>query len=217
MAEATSQISMLGTSSVRSVPISADWWLTHLLVIAKCNVFNGNNLIIWERTIEAALKPRRLLHHLTDDGPSEDHPTFPQWLLAEEIVFAWLLESIAPEQMSRFVSYETSKKLWEAIRRSHSNRGDKAKIIDLIIKSYTLKQGDRSILAFSNKLTIHTKLDHCHPKSTDPVATAREATNRLCQLLQGLRPGVNSSTEKKNLSSTKLSLSSCRTKAGFSL
>ena len=35
---------------------------------------------------------------------------------------------------------------------------------------------------------IHTELDHCYPQSTDSVAKAREDTNRLCQLLQGLRP-----------------------------
>ena len=99
------------------------------------------------------------------------------------------LDSIAPEQMARLISYDTSKKVWEAIRRSHSKRGDKARIIDLIIKSYTLKQGDGDILIYSNKLRdIHTELDHCYPQSTDSVARAREATNRLCQLLQGLRP-----------------------------
>ena len=91
--------------------------------------------------------------------------------------------------MARFISYDTSKKLWEAIKRSHYKRGDKAKIIDLIIKSYTLKQGDRDILKYSNELRdIHTELDHCYPQSTDSVTRAREDTNRLCQLLQGLRP-----------------------------
>ena len=88
-----------------------------------------------------------------------------------------------------FISYDTSKKLWEAIRGSHSKRGDKAKIIDLIIKSYNIKQGDRSVLTYSNELRdIHTELDYCHPQSTDPVARAREDTNCLCQLLQVLRP-----------------------------
>ena len=57
-------------------------------------------------------------------------------------MFAWLLDSIAPEQMARLISYDTSRKLCEAIRRSHFKRGDKAKIIDLIIKSYTLKHED---------------------------------------------------------------------------
>ena len=85
--------------------------------------------------------------------------------------------------------YDSSKQLWEAIRRSHSKRGNKAKIIDLIIKSYTLKKGEKDVLTYSNELRdIHTELDHCYLISTDPVARAREATNRLCQFLQGLRP-----------------------------
>ena len=189
MAEEVPQTPTKVTSSVRNITVSTDRWLTHLPVIAKCNIFNGHNLILWERTVQAALKPRQLIHHLSEDCPSEDHQNFQKWVMEEEFVFAWLLDSIAPEQMARLIAYDTSKKVWEAIRRSHSKRGDKARIIDLIIKSYTLKQGDGDILIYSNKLRdIHTELDHCYPQSTDSVARAREATNRLCQLLQGLRP-----------------------------
>ena len=175
-------------SSARTFSVSTDRWLTHLPVVAKCNIFNGSNLILWERTVQAALKPRKLIHHLSEEGPPEQHTDFQKWVM-EEFVFAWLLDSIAPEQMVRYASYDTSKQLWEAIRRSHSKRGNKAKIIDLIIKSYTLKQGEKDVLTYSNELRdIHTELDHCYPISTDPVARAREATNRLCQFLQGLRP-----------------------------
>ena len=148
MAEEVPRTSTKVTSSVRNVMVSIDRWLTHLPVIAKCNIFNGHNLILWERTIQAALKPRQLIHHLSEDYPSEDHPNFQNWVMEEEFVFAWLLDLIAPEQMARLISYDTSKKLWEAIKRSHSKRGDKARIIDLIIKSYTLKQGDGDILTY---------------------------------------------------------------------
>ena len=177
------------TSSARTFSVSTDRWLTHLPVVAKCNIFNGSNLILWERIIQAALKPRKLIHHLSEEGPPEQHTDFQKWVMEEEFVFAWLLDSIAPEQMVRYASYDTSKQLWEAIRRSHSKRGNKAKIIDLIIKSYTLKQGEKDVLIYSNELRdIHTELDHCYPISTDPVARAQEATNRLYQFLQGLRP-----------------------------
>ena len=169
-------------------PVSSDRWLSHLPTLAKCNVFNGNNLILWERAIETALKPRKLIKHLHEDCPLEDNPNFQRWVLGE-VVFAWLLDSIAPEQLSKFMSYNTSRGLWEAIRRSHSKLGDKARINDLFIRSYSLKQGDKDILTFSNELrAIHTKLDYCWPQCTDPMARAQTATSRLCQLLHGLRP-----------------------------
>ena len=119
MAEA-SQTSAMRTSSVRNISVSTDRWLTHLPVIAKCNIFNGHDLILWERTIQAALKPRKLLHHLNEDCPCEDHPNFQKWVMEEEFVFAWLLDSTAPKQVARLISYDTSRKLWEAIKRSHS-------------------------------------------------------------------------------------------------
>ncbi|XP_078438346.1 uncharacterized protein LOC144708785 [Wolffia australiana] len=142
-----------------------------------------------ERTIQEALKLRKLLKYVTEEGPSEDHPHYPKWLVEEEFVFAWMLDSIASEQQAIYSTYGTFKTLWEAIHRSHSKRKDKTKIIDLIVQSYTLKQGDMDVLTYSNKLRdIHNELDHYWPPSTDPVARAHEATNRLCQFLQGLRP-----------------------------
>ena len=119
--------------------VSSDRWLSHLPMLAKCNIFNGNNLILWEIAIQAALKPRKLIQHLHEDSPSEDSPIFQQWVVGEEVVFAWLLDSIAQEQLSKFMSYDTSRGLWEAIWRSHSRLGDKARINDLFTRSYSLK------------------------------------------------------------------------------
>ena len=164
-------------SSGRNITISTDQWLTHLPTIAKCNVSNGHNLILWERAIQDALKPRKLIHHLHKNFPTEDDLNYQKWVMEEEFVFTWLLDSISPEYITSFISYDTVKGHW-----------DKAKIVDLISQSYTLKQGDRDILTYSNELrAIHTELDHCYLQSTDLVARTREATNRLCQLLQGLR------------------------------
>ena len=77
----------------------------------------------------------------------------------------------------------------ESIRRNHSKQEDKSKIIDFITKSFSLKQGDKDVITYSNEIcAIHHELDHCHPLSADPVAQAREATTQLCIFLQGLRP-----------------------------
>ena len=189
MAEESAKIPVPVASTAIVSSISTNKWLTHLPVFAKCNIFNGNNLLVWERTVQAALRPRKIIHHLTEDGPHEGHPDFMKWTMEEEFVFAWLLDSLAPEHQAQFVSYDTSRKLWESIQRNHSKQGDKSKIIDLITKSFSLKQGDKDIITYSNELrAIHNKLDHCYPLSTKPVARARKATTRLCVFLQGLRP-----------------------------
>ena len=189
MAEESSMSSQAMASMAGKFAIPADKWLSNLPIVAKCNVFNGNNLYLWERNIRAVLKLRKLLSHLTDDCPPEDDPNFMRWIQEEEIVFAWLLDSLSPEQNARYVMYDTSKLLWEAISRNHSKRDDRQKIIDLYIKSFTLQQGDRDVLTYSNELrAVFNDLDHCRPPSTNSVARAYEATNRLCQFLQGLRP-----------------------------
>ena len=100
-----------GASSGRNITISTDRWLTHLPTVAKCNVFNGHNLILWERTILASLKPRKLIYHLHENCPAEDDPHHQKWMMEEVFVFFWLLDSISPEHMARFISYDTAKGL----------------------------------------------------------------------------------------------------------
>ena len=135
-----------------------------------------------------ALKSRKLIDHLNENYPPEDHPNFSRWAMEEEVVLAWLLDSIAPDQLGKFISYDTSKKLWEAIRRSHSKRGDKAKIIDLISRSNSLWQGVKDIETYSNELkAIYVVHDYSWPQYSDPTAQVREATCRPCQLLLALR------------------------------
>ncbi|XP_078443282.1 ZIP metal ion transporter family isoform X1 [Wolffia australiana] len=190
MAEDMAKISAEAvTPSSGNQLVITDRWITTLPVIAKCNIFNGNNMLLWERTIQAALKPRKLAYHLTENCPQETHPNYPRWVVEEEYVFGWMLDSISAEQLVQYSSYGTARTLWEAIHQNHSMKNDRGKIIDLIVQCYTLKQGDMYVLTYSNKLRdIHNELDHCRPPSNDPVARAHKATNRLCQFLQGLRP-----------------------------
>ena len=103
--------------------------------MAKYNVFNENNLYLWERNVRAVLKPQKLFSHLTEDSPLEADPNFMRWIQEEEIVFVWLLDSLSPEQNARYVTYDTSKLLWEAVSRNNSKRDDCQKIIDLYVKS----------------------------------------------------------------------------------
>ena len=45
------------------------------------------------------------------------------------------------------------------------------------------------MLTYSNELkAVFDYLDHCRPPFTDSIARAYEATNLMCQFLQGLRP-----------------------------
>ena len=79
--------------------------------------------------------------------------------MEEEFVFAWLLDSISPEYMASFISYDTAKGLWEAIRRSYSKKGNKAKIIDLISRSYNLFFFFEKESRSPKTATRHTKRD----------------------------------------------------------
>ena len=101
MSEESSMSSQAAAPTARKFVIPANKWLSNLPIVAKYNVFNENNLYLWERNVRAVLKPQKLFSHLTEDSPPEADPNFMRWIQEEEIVFVWLLDSLSPEQNAR--------------------------------------------------------------------------------------------------------------------
>ena len=49
----------------------SDRWFNHLPVVTSWSQFTGHNYHLWKRHIQAVLRPRNLLDHLTDPAPSQ--------------------------------------------------------------------------------------------------------------------------------------------------
>ena len=89
--------------------------------------------------MERTLKPRKLDGHLINSRPNEDDAQYYKWLEEEEILIAWMLDSMKPEVCDRFIDYASIKEIWEAIIRLYSKLEDESRIAELNKKSIELR------------------------------------------------------------------------------
>ena len=117
------------SSKPSSLAISTnDRWFTKLLVVAARSQFTGHNLYLWEQHIQANLRPRELVDHLTDIAPPKTDPHYKRWTLEEEVQYTWILDSMSTEMANRFIEYATVKEIWNAVYYFHSKKNDCSKI-----------------------------------------------------------------------------------------
>ena len=98
-----------------------DRWFTQLPVVIIRSQFTGHNLFLWTHYIQAILRPRNMINHLTDLN-------FKRWTVEEEILFLWILDSMTTELANQFIEYEIVKDIWEAVQKYHSKKNDRSKI-----------------------------------------------------------------------------------------
>ena len=93
------------------------------------------------------------MRDLEDDGPPRSDPTYYNWLDVEGVVHRWLLDIISPSVKGEFLALESAKAVWEAVLDSHSKKHNIATLYELVHRAANLRQGDRSVLDYSNELT----------------------------------------------------------------
>ena len=188
----TSPVVVSPASAGSSIP-TGDWWFSQLPVVASRSQFNGLNIHLWVRHIQVILRPQNLLDHLTGTAPVETDPHYKKWIVEEEVLYTWILDSMTAELVNRFIEYETVKAIWDAVHKYHSKKSDESKIAQLVTLAVTLQQADKSILTYANELSsIYSELDHYRPPAHKSVDREYVLMDRVYKLLQGLNPDFES-------------------------
>ena len=90
---------------------------------------------------------------------------------------------MTPNQMKRFIRYDTTMQVWDAIKKTYSVGSDEAKIYDLHKRSFTMKQNGASITNYYSNLTeIFQELDQLSPsnmKDPDDISSRQQEIERL--------------------------------------
>ena len=166
-----------------------DRWFNNLPFVTSWSQFTGLNYHLWTHHIQAVHRPRNLLDHLTDPAPSQTDAQYKRWIVEEEILYIWILDSMTTELANYFIEYPTMKEGWDAAQTYHLKKNDKAKIGLLVIRAGALQQGEKTILAYANELRIiYSELHHYRPSVHNLVEREFTLMDRVYQFLQGLRP-----------------------------
>jgi hypothetical protein len=88
--------------------------------------------------------------HLTGDiaQPAVTNPTFNKWCAANFQVKSWLFDAMQPNQIKRFIRYNTTKQVWDAIKQTYLDGADEAKIYDLHSRSFIMRQMGVSVAKY---------------------------------------------------------------------
>ncbi|CAL8086359.1 unnamed protein product [Prunus armeniaca] len=83
------------------------------------------NYALWSQVMEMRIATSEKLGYLTDDTPNphELSFTYNKWCTENFRVKVWLIDSMSPNLMSRFIRFSTPEEIWAAIKKNYYDGG----------------------------------------------------------------------------------------------
>jgi hypothetical protein len=71
--------------------------------------------------------------------PEPEDPMFATWITESQKVKSWLIDSMSPLLMQRFIRLSTAKEIWEAVSKTFYDGSDETRLFELNQKSFSIK------------------------------------------------------------------------------
>uniref|UniRef100_A0A2C9UAP0 Retrotransposon Copia-like N-terminal domain-containing protein n=1 Tax=Manihot esculenta TaxID=3983 RepID=A0A2C9UAP0_MANES len=84
--------------------------------------------------------------------PPHEDLSYAIWVTENHKVKSWLIDSMDPLLMQRFIHLSTAKEIWEAIAKTFYDGSNETCLFELNQKSFSTTKNDRSLSTYSNKL-----------------------------------------------------------------
>ena len=126
--------------------------------------------------------------------PKETDPEFEIQDAENQMVISWLLNSMKPEIGRPFLYLSTAKKVWDAVTKTYSKKGNAARIFKLKTTIHNTKQRDQSVIVYYNNLMMLQQeldlLQHFEMVAAKDAATIAKTLewDQVFDFLAGLRP-----------------------------
>ena len=93
------------------------------------------------------------------------------------------------DYFQKFIEYQTTKAISEAVHKFYSKKNDSSKISSLVNRANSLQQGDKTVMAYANELSsIYNELDFYRPPQYNSLQWEYNVQDRIYHFLEGLRP-----------------------------
>ncbi|XP_024018974.1 uncharacterized protein LOC112090889 [Morus notabilis] len=152
----TSSSEVTSASSGAVNPIQIDGFEAPFQQITS-HKFNGQNFVQWSHSVMMFIEGKGKEDYLTGDAaqPDEKDPKFKTWKTENSMVRSWLINSMNTEMGENFMYYKTPKEMWDAVKRSYSNRENTSEIFRLKGILNDLHQGELNVMEYFNTLSRH--------------------------------------------------------------
>ncbi|KAM2175839.1 hypothetical protein ACFX1Q_035198 [Malus domestica] len=162
-------------------------------------VLDEKNYDLWAPLIQIHIAGRKKMGYLHGSikVPNEDDPKYDDWFSEDQKIKSWLLSSMKPEIMKRYIRLSTSKEIWDSLKAAYFDENDEARIYSLNQKASRLRQNGRPLATYFGELTeIFQELDHFNKVSMEcenDVKAFQKSTERqrVYVFLGGLDDGFD--------------------------
>ncbi|XP_012845959.1 PREDICTED: uncharacterized protein LOC105965962 [Erythranthe guttata] len=126
-------------------------------------VLDESNFSLWSQLMEMRIGARNKIGFLTGETmrPAVTDHGYATWITDNHKVKSWLIDSMSPPLMQRFIRLSTAKEIWEAVAKTFYDGSDETRLFELNRKSFTTTQDGRPLSTYYNELVeIFQEIDH---------------------------------------------------------
>lgn len=159
------------SSGTKSIPV----------VVQSESVFNAGiilselNYDVWSQLVEMHIAEREKLSYIKGKmkQPAESEDGYEKWYVENQKVKRWLLMSMTPEIMKRYLRIPTAYEIWSALSKAFYYGSDELQVFALNQKAFATRQNGSSLFEYYGELVeIFRELDHRdNVKMKDPDDT----------------------------------------------
>ncbi|XP_059286871.1 uncharacterized protein LOC132040263 [Lycium ferocissimum] len=115
--------------------------------------FNGTGYGSWRRGMLISLSAKRKLGFIngTIVKPAETDPTFDNWVMCNDMVIAWILNSLDKEIAETVIHTETAGDIWKEIEKRYGQASG-TKVFQIRKDISSISQGSSSIASYFNRI-----------------------------------------------------------------
>ena len=126
-------------------------------------VLNETNYDLWSQMLEMQIVEKEKLSFIrgTSPPPKDKYEGYEKWYSDNQKVKRWLLMSMSPEIMKRYIRIPTAQDIWKALFKSFYDGANELQVFTLNQRAFFAKQNGRPLSVYYGELTeIFSELDH---------------------------------------------------------
>ena len=147
--------------------------------------------------------------------PTTNEKAIETWTTENNKVKSWLIDSMSPTLMQRFIRLKNASEIWEAVSKTFYDGSDETLLFELNRKSFHTRQNNRPLPTYYNELVM--LFQEIDARLTNPEATVAEnvaATKTLSRFrvhifLAGLDSAFNQARSEVLRKDPPLDLEAC--------
>ncbi|XP_060182821.1 uncharacterized protein LOC132612741 [Lycium barbarum] len=117
--------------------------------------FDGNGFVVWRKNMLTALSAKNKLGMITGTSnaakPAADSPYYPFWERCNDMVIAWITNSLSTDIATSVMGFDTAKDIWTDITERFG-QSNGSKYIQLQRELSSTSQGASSIASYFTRL-----------------------------------------------------------------